>query len=360
MTNPTYQSQVAATNTQNNLAVTLPAGIQGGDLILFLKSTRDSTLTPPGGYSTADARTIGADLYGGVYYKIAAGTVGSPSADASSVVTWTVAVTGSGHRNGLACIIIRGVDPAAPINDIQFTPYTSGGVSFPGPSATSTVDDVLVVSGFVDKNSFAPLTITAPSGYTKRSEALFSTGSGVPDASIAAKNATAAGNYGADTWTTGAIPGSVGVWTVLIAPVPTIQTAHPTSDVTVTNVTGVTNNTAGQTYQNEDEGALNTGDYNEFIATGVSILGYGSVSDPGVDTGFTITTVFRLGSGATSASFAMVLKQGSTTIESWTVTVTADGQVDTHTITTPHAATIDYSTNPATNLRVSRTLTSVS
>lgn len=360
MTNPTYQSETHGTNTQNNLAVTLPAGIQGGDLILFLKSTRDPTLIPPGTYTAADERTIGADLYGGVYYKFAAGTVGSPSADASSVVTWTVAITGSGHRNGLACIIIRGVDPAAPINDIDFTPYTSGGTTFTGPSGTSTVDDCLVVSCFVDKNSFAPITINAPSGYTKRSEALFSTGSGVPDASIATKNATAAGNYGANDWTTGAIPGSVGVWTVLVAPVSTIQTARPTSDVTVTNVTGVTNNTAGQTYQNEDEGSLNTGDYNEFVASGVSIIGYGGILNPGVNTGFTINTVFRLGAGTTSATFNMVLKQGATTKASWTVVVTADGQVDNHTISTGEAATLDYSTNPPTNLRVSRTLTSVS
>lgn len=343
--------------TNNSLTINLPAGIQGQDTIIAACGSLDSTVAAPSGFTELD-RQLASTLLGILETRQAPGTVGGASSDASAAVAFNVAVPGAGHKTSACAAVFRGTNAAAPINAQAYT-APGGTTSFDGASVTTDVDNCEIVSIFIDKDSSNPLAVTVPTGYTLRSSAVFTTSSGKANVVIASKAATAAGNYGADTWVTSAIPGTVEIFTVALAPTATAQVARPMADITATNVTGVSNNTATQLYTNIDENTPNYADYIEFIATGVYVDSYTAISDPGVDTGFVVETIFRLGSGATSASFAMILKQGSTTIESWTVTVTADQQVDTHTITTPHAATIDFS-GGAVSLRVSATLSSVS
>jgi hypothetical protein len=160
---------------------------------------------------------------------------------------------------------------------------------------------------------------------------------------------------------TDAIPGTVGTWTVLLAPVSSTQTIRPMGDVgTPTGVTGVSNNTAGQLYQNVDDSTLNTADWDEFIVTGDITHSLTSLSSPGVNTGFSYVSVFGLGAGVTSASYTVTLKQSTTTIESWSVTVTSDGQVDTHALNPTNIANIVYTSGAAANLRIEYVLTAAS
>jgi hypothetical protein len=344
--------------TNNSLTITLPAGIQGQDTILGFCGSLDSTVAAPSGF-TELGRNLTSTLLSLAESKQAAGTVGVASADASAAMAWNVALPGQNHKTSACAVVFRGTNAAAPVN-VSAVNNPTGTTSYVGPSVTTTVDNCVIVSVFIDKDSTNPLNITVPSGYTQRSASVFTSGSGKANVVVASKAGGSAGAYGADTWTTDAIPGAVTVYTVAIAPVATTQTIRPASDVTVTNATGVTVNTAGNLYTNIDETTVNYTDYVEFIASAVYVTGLTLLYSPGVNTGFSVQTVFRLGSGSTSASFAVVLKQTSTTIESWTVTVTADQQVDTHAISSGNAATIDFTPDPATDLRLSYTLTSVS
>jgi hypothetical protein len=140
--------------------------------------------------------------------------------------------------------------------------------------------------------------------------------------------------------------------------VSTTQTIRPMGDITVTNVTGVSDNT--NLYNNIDESVLSTADYEEFISGAVYNCSLTSLTDPGVDTGFSVLSVFGLGTGTTSATFAVALKQSTTTIETWNVTVTADPQTDTHALSSVNVANIVFTSGAATNLRLQWTLSSVS
>jgi hypothetical protein len=361
----TFVAEAHGTVTNNGVDIVLPAGLQGGDVIVASVSSLDTTIGAPAGWGPPEKQQIIGGLLHATYTKVAAGTVGSGSSEAGTTVTFNVAISGAGHKSSVALMAWRGISVSSPVNDSDMNSYTSGGQSFTGPGGSSTVDGVTVVSCFADKDSSNPLNITPPAGqgYTQRSAAVFTSGSGKANTVIATKDGGSIGTYGAEApWTTDAIPGTVSIITLLLAPTSTIQVSRPASDVgTPTGVTGVPTNTAGSLYTNLDEpGAANLTDYVEFTLSGDLATNGTAINDPSTTSGFKVGAVLGLGAGTSSATFHYKLMRSSTVVDEWDWTVTVDNTAFTRDIDPSLiAAHVTYSSGTVT-LKLDRELTAVS
>lgn len=358
----TYVAGANATTATDNLSMTIPSGTQGQDVIIAACASKDTSILDVSGFTQVEKLSpSGSGTVGIVDVKIAAGTTGAGSADASTAAAFAVPVSGLFIKKSGALIVVRGANAAAAVNAHASSSANGVGTTYAGPAATSTLDNCLIVSILMCKDSITdPITITPPVGYTGRQQGI-GTGSGRMECCIATKDAGAAGAYGADTWTLTGVPGSVMMFTLLIAPNASVQVLLPTSDVTVTNAAGNPNDTTNQRYQNIDEsGAPVLTDWVEIQQGGEYRHGMTTANDPGVSTGYSAHYTLGLGSGATSATFTVTLYQGSTSIESWTETVTVDGTTYTHNISSGNAASIVYTSGHASDLRLDFQPTSVS
>jgi hypothetical protein len=346
--------------TNNALTVALPAGIQGQDTIIWGCGSLDSTIGMPAGYTERD-RQLNSTLLGLVEFKQAAGTVGAGSADASASVVFNPAVLGAGHKTSACGIVLRGANPAAPVNAEAYV-AAAGTTSFVGPSVTSTVDDCTIVSIFIDKDSTNPLNITPPAGYTQRSAAVFGSGSGKANVVIATKAGGAAGNYGADTWTTDAIPGTVSIFTLAIAPISTTQTIVPAADRLDNNATGVPVDTAGALYTNLNQGT--DAKYIQLPVGGEISVDLTALNNPGVNTGFSVPYRLMPLAGTASTDWQLKLIQdpagANTTIATWTETGVTAATTFSHPLSSGVAATIVYTSGKAANLTLYAKLTAAS
>jgi hypothetical protein len=335
--------------------------VNGQDVMFLAVASSQNGLTVPG-WTLVDSTSPSSSGSGSthaVYRKVAAGTAGSTSSDANTTVTVTP-VGGTGSKTAVALVVWRGLDTSNPVHVEASTPSNpaAGVTAFTGPSVTTTLDGCDILSILMDKSSAPPLGATVPTGYTSRSAATFATGSGVSDVVIASVAGGSSGNYGAVTWNASITPAGVTVFTIALTPASTTQIARPTSDVTKTNVTGVSDNT--NLYANVDENTLNLADYVEMLATGVLTVGLASVSNPGTNAGWSVAYTLGLGAGAASADWTISLLQSTTVIESWSDTASADNQSKTHSLSPTNIANIVYTTGAAANLRLKFVQDSVS
>lgn len=343
-----FRASATATGPTGSMSVTIPATVQVGDLLLLTWHTAvASQLVVPSGWTLIDAQhAVGAGAYIAGLWKIAG------SGDAGSVVAVNNAV---GNNGKLSCALTAwsGVDQTTPVHKFVFSPITSPTTSHATPVVTTTLDDCVIVTAFHDKDS-SVTTVTKPSTYTERAKVL----TGVAGQSVSAhasKTAATAGAYGGETWTTDAAPGSVGLYTIAIAPAIITQTIRPTSDITKTNVTdfgGATTNL----YTMIDEPVLDASDYLRFIETGVLEVKLSSASAPPPGSGLRIEYVLGLGDGASASTWDVYLMMGATQIAHWVDTVTEDLTAKTHTLTAGEFGAI----TGWTDLRLRYVLTDVS
>lgn len=347
--------------TAGAVSLTIPAGVQGQDAMFIVASAATTGILTPAGWAVVrtDSPVTGTTCV--LLKKTAAGAAGSASTDVGTTVS--VAPVSSGIHTAAVLFAWRGVDPSNPVNDVDFQPYTgitSGTTTFTGTSVTSTVDGCDIVSAFLDKNS-VPINFTQPSGYTLRSSAIASSGTGKTDALVASKAGGSAGNYGHDTWTTDATPGAVGIYTLALTPISTTQTIRPTSDVSSSSATGVTDPT--HLYANINEnGSPDPATYVELLASGFVEIGLATLTDPGVDTGFAVPYTTAFGASTAGAVWAVTLFQSTTSIETWNHAQSVDNETVTHALDPANVANIVFTGSPAqaANLRLEFSLTSVS
>ena len=339
------------------ITLTVPAGVQGQDVMTVFVSMNDALAGVTAGWAQVDAESSFPAYI--ALRKVAAGSAGSASSDVGATVT--VSPAGGANKTAAVMVVERGVDvnDSPPVHGFQgYSGIASGTTTFAGPAVTTTVDGCEILSVFMDKDSIGTtLTATPPAGYTTRSSAIPTTGTGKTSVVAATKTGGAAGNYGADTWTLNGTPGAVGIFTIALKPAVTTQTVFPTSDVASTSVTGVGD--AAHLYANIDDAAILT-DYDEFLQASDLTVGLNSLTDPGVDTGFVVFYTLGRGASTTSVTWTITLKQGTTSIESWTETVTGDGTSLTHSISSTNAANIVFTAGVASNLRLEFAATTVS
>jgi hypothetical protein len=341
---------------------TVPTGVQGGDWLVLLVSSAQAGVTVTGGsgswtaLATKNPPSGGSGLTCALYYKKAAGTIGGASSDVGATITVTPNTTGS--KSSAVMIAVRGEDQTSPVDDWDFVEYDSAsGTTFATPTVTTSVDGGTLVYGFTDKGSVTT-TIAPPAGTTTRSSQL-GIGTGRTDAVLATADAGTHGAKGGGNFTVDASPGQVVTWLVAFAPASTTVVLHPVSDVTMTNVVGVPNDTTK--FANYDESVTNVGDYLEFVVTGVGNCGLTSLgANPGTSVGWSVELALGLGSGASSTSWTCRLYQGTTLIEQWTETVTADPTEIVHALSPTNIATISFASIPVTDLRIYATMTAAS
>jgi len=330
-------------------SLTLPSGIQTNDGLLILTGVGDTAdvVPAPSGWTLADHTIRGTGLNVGGYVFRKAGA----TSDSGASVTLGNSDAVKGTALGLA---YSGTDPSNAIHKIASLAETVSEATHPTPTVTTTVDGCTILIAVVHKDNSSVAIGTTPSGYTLVTSSVRVSGNGVCSMAVYSKGPVSPGTYGGESIGFDAATANAVTYTIALAPVTTTQTLRPASDITKTNVTGVSDNTTLS--NNIDESSLNTADYVEFIQGATYETKLAAGTDPGTTAGFQAQYVLGLGDGATTSTWDVYLMMGATQIAHWTDTVTADNTAVSHTLTSGEAGDI----TAFNDLRLRFVLTAVS
>lgn len=146
--------------TATTLAVTLPAGLQAGDLLILVTAanTGSATCTVAGMTAVSGPDYSAASVLGTYIFKetLAAGQSGT-----TRTVTWSTT-----SRIAIAAVVLRGVDPAS----VLFTEATTNTSSTTSPTVTNQSGDTLVIACTRNTGSTVPVA-TIGSPYTVETNA---------------------------------------------------------------------------------------------------------------------------------------------------------------------------------------------
>ncbi|MFV2172353.1 hypothetical protein ACFHW2_11775 [Actinomadura sp. LOL_016] len=326
----TYRDGVFGSDVEGLLALTIPATVQAGDLMLVTwhvaLDTAPINLPPGWAYlpdGTVGTHQVGTSRAAGIF-KIASG------GDAESSLSLAV-TAGAPVKQSAVLTAWAGCDQTNPIHKATFSSSQSlSGTSHTSPQVVTTLDGCVLVESLSCKDSSVG-TITAPSGYTARGSVTM-TGGGRSSTAQASKDASTGGTWGGESWTTDAIPSSICMFAVALAPQLTTQTARPVSDVTVTNVTDQ-NGGDEDLYAAIDETALDLNDYVRAVVGGVYEAQLGALTTPPGGIGVQVDYVLGVGNGATSATWDVYVLDGTTEVAHWVDEITADNTPVSHVLT---------------------------
>jgi hypothetical protein len=154
-------SETTLTGTATSHAITLPTGIEAGDIINIYCSTQESSdagaPTTPSGYTQRWSLGHSSSFKPRItsVWKLADG-----SEDSTSVTfTWGTLV-----ETHIVALVWRGVNPGTPFDVTQTGP--TSGASNPDPASIATATDGAVVLAIVAANRTPTPSVTISSGYT--------------------------------------------------------------------------------------------------------------------------------------------------------------------------------------------------
>lgn len=328
-----------AHTTNGNLTVTIPGTVQAGDTLIIVGGLNDGgnaelDWATPSGWTRLDGRRVSTNLFAAAYTRVA------QAGDAGSSVTFISATTGK------SCAIIAaysGTDPVTQINVAAGQSETVTTTSHATPAVATSLDNTQVVIACVASNSVAESWATT-SGYTKRQDSLgFNAApSGQVIATLQDKAAAALGTWGGESLTHTSATGKAATFTIAVAPASSTQISRPTSDVASSGATGIPTPGAGSgLYANL---AANDDDHLVRLANAGNVqVGVSALVDPQSSSGHVVRYRARLSGGASAGDVTVTLKEGSTTIASWTDTLTGTFATYSHTLTSGQADAIsDY------------------
>jgi hypothetical protein len=334
-----FRASTEAHVSSGSLTLTIPGTVQAGDLLILVGGMNNSgnaayDWSTPSGWTKKDDRSVGSNLYGVVYVKTAV------SGDSGATLTLASSNTGK------SCAILAaysGLDQSAPVDVITGLSETTSTVSHATPTVSTTQDQDWVVIAAVQSDSTTESWSTA-TGYTKRQDSLDNAvPSGHVTATLQDKGPEAVGTYGGEALTAAAASPKAAMWTIGISPQQSTQTARPVSDVDVTSAVGVPTPGVGSGVY-ADLAANDDAHYAEISNAGDVEVAFSSLIDPLSATGHTLTYRAEYAGGATSGTLTVTLKQGTTTIATWTDTLTSAFQLFSHTLTSTQANNLtDYS-----------------
>jgi hypothetical protein len=141
---------IGNTGSVATATLTLPAGLQQGDLVLLVQGSDDGTPTTPSGWTQIVAGRDGAGVGYGLAYKLMGATPDS-----------SVTVINAGNAPSIA-VAYRGVDQTTPV---EVTSTLTATVSTPTPTAITPLTDgsEVVGVGWIDDDNVNP--VTAPTGF---------------------------------------------------------------------------------------------------------------------------------------------------------------------------------------------------
>lgn len=335
-----FRASAEAHVTSGSLTLTIPATVQAGDLLLVVAAMNNGgnaayDWSTPAGWTKKDDRSVGSNFYAAVYSKVAV------SGDAGAALTLASSNTGK------SCAIIAaysGCDQATPIDVFQAASETTAATAHTTPTAAMTQDQDWVIIAAAQSDSTTESWST-PSGYTKRQDSLDNVNlGGHCTATLQDKGPLTVGTYGGEALNAAAASNKAAMWTIGIAPQQSTQTSRPVSDTDATGAVGVPTPGGGSGIY-ADTAGTDDSHYAEISNSGDVEHGMAALIDPNSASGHTVSYRARYAGGASSGSVTVTLKQGaSTTIASWTDTLTASFQTFTHTLTSGQANSVtDYS-----------------
>lgn len=335
-----FRASTEAHVSSGSLILTIPGTVQAGDLLILVGGMNNSgnaayDWSVPAGWTKKDDRSVGSNLYGVVYVKTAV------SGDSGASLTLASSNTGK------SCAILAaysGLDQSAPVDVIDGLSETTSTVSHATPTVATTQDQDWVVIAAIQSNSTAESWSTA-SAYTKRQDSLDNAlPSGHVTATLQDQGPVSVGTYGGDALTAAAASPKAATWTIGISPQQSNQTARPVSDIDVTSAVGVPTPGGGSGVY-ADLAVNDDSHYAEISDTGDVEVAFSALIDPLSATGHTLSYRAEYAGGATAGTLTVTLKQGTTTIASWTDTLTSAFQLFSHTLTSGQANAItDYTT----------------
>lgn len=235
-------SLASPTYTATAVSLSLPSTVKGGDVMVLRLAWNNGgsgvTCTDPAGWTLLDTASQGACSLS-TYYRVAAGTVGGASTDASSAVTATLS---SAKAFAITCDGYAGVHQTSPINAHVMAAETVSGTSHTASTVTTTAANCWVVSVIAERVS--TVSFTQPTGFTARAYASNAGRVASPITVDAADiAATTAGSQSGGTWTGGASATTqVIIATVALAPAATSSGTPTLAKQTVgSNATGTAN-----------------------------------------------------------------------------------------------------------------------
>lgn len=201
--------------------IVLPAGILGGECIRLNISWNNGGVTPlvamtvqPAGFTQLGTTTVFGSISLNRYYKIAAGTVGSPSSDAGATVTATL---DTGKAWGVSARVFIGSHPTNPIHAHDAATNGSVVATHAAPTLAVTVPGCWIEEGVVERGSST--SFTTPAGLTNAiSAGPGAYGSPILIATADSGAAVATGTRGGEIWTGSATSSLVATWATAIAP----------------------------------------------------------------------------------------------------------------------------------------------
>lgn len=171
-------------------AVTMPTGLQVGDIIISCFVTATGSCTAPGGF-TLGGSNVGTAVQTYMHYHI----VTDPASEAS---TYTYTALTASQRQICFVGAYRGVDTVTPMDATATVGTNTGSGNSCVISAMTTVTPgAMLISAIGGNASAGPPTWTQPSSWTQEGH---SSGNGKGSA-IADFKQAAAGSTGTETWT---------------------------------------------------------------------------------------------------------------------------------------------------------------
>lgn len=334
-----YRAGSEAHVTTGSLTIAIPSGVQAGDVMVLVGGQNDAGVSAndwatPAGWTPIDSRRVGTNLFGAIWVRVA------QSGDAGGSVALPTAGTGK------ACALLAaysGCDPVTPVNVSAALSESVNTASHVTPTVGTALDDTRVVIACAQSNSVAEGWGTA-SGYTKRLDSVGfnSAPSGHVTATLQDKAAATVGTYGGEALVATAVSTKAAMWTVALSPASSTQVSRPVSDLTITDAEGVPAPGGGSGVYARLAENVDTS-YAQISDDGVVQAGVASLVDPLSATGHKVIYRSCYAGGASAGSMTVTLKQGATTVASWTDTLTGSFQTFTHTLTSGEANSItDY------------------
>src|SRR5690606_9926965 len=134
------------------------------------------------------------------------------------------------------------------------------------------------------------------------------------------------GEYGGEALVSASPSGKAITWTVALAPAQTTQTSRPTADISVSGVVGVPAPGPGEGIHSPLAASTDS-EYAQFSDGGSARVAMAPPADPPPPSGITVKYRGCFAGGASGGEFDFILKEGHTTIATWTEQLT-DGFAD--------------------------------
>lgn len=305
-----------ATATSTTNTITLPATLTAGDLMIIAAganfavtsvATSHTTFTKLASAQATNDTTATCE----VWYAYAAGTSGT-STDASSTCTVTC---GTSSYPCTAFAAYSNAAISSPI-DSSATDHTTGATdvtTIPCTGATTASANVLPISAIGGGGASASPTLTAPSGYTIRSQ--FATGDfeAVAIADATAISASGTG-YGTGSWTYGGGGGGATVTFGIKAVVPsTTSTGSVATATLAVSATGNVGLPVTVTSYSARPGLIRPGAFNPGnLGTAAGITSTGSVAAASSALSGAGTDYLVSGTGSIAAAVPAIVAAGAT------------------------------------------------